>query len=177
LKGKKGKMNITILIENNQVIPLTSGLEQLSQFLGCVQYEIKERIELTISTEDNRLLSAVSALVSRPESIPEESSLPVMPAETMPEIKQEIVASGGSQGMVACNAGERTAICPNCQRPFIRRRKDQDYCMKPECQKAKRKEYAKEYNKLYNEKKKLGKSIFSLDENESFIDIDAELPA
>jgi hypothetical protein len=57
-------MEITVLVENNQVIPLDSGIRNLSEFLGCVPFEIKERIELTISSADHRLIDAVRALVA-----------------------------------------------------------------------------------------------------------------
>ncbi len=43
--------------------------------------------------------------------------------------------------MNAANLEEKSTICPNCQGAFIRKRKDQKFCDKPECRKAAQKEY------------------------------------
>ena len=57
-----------------------------------------------------------------------------------PGIKASQKIDKPAGGLVACNVAERSATCPNCQGSFIRRRRDQVYCEKPDCRKVAQRE-------------------------------------
>lgn len=154
----------TVTIENNQVVALNGALREMSVFMGGVGYEITERIELTITTESERLASVIEQLLEIPKAqTPEAMVVNTAPPELVVvnsvcpppvEVHSVVTLPAGIAasrvepapgGLVACNVVERSAICECCQKPFIRSRKGQTHCNKPECIKAKQAEYSRKY--------------------------------
>ena len=121
--------------------------------------------QMVVQTEDHDVAEAIWSLIKareKPEAVvpPDEDFTDVLDA---PRIEVKLVADPGTEkesefilevpdpgpwekeqdphGMTAAPVSERDTVCAHCGQHFIRRRKDQTYCMKPDCQKAKARSY------------------------------------
>lgn len=105
------------------------GLRKLAEYFGA-EMEIMETISIT--TPDARLARMIEGLIGgAPVVQPEESTPPPMTPD----------GYAGPHGLVAANRADLDTICESCGGHFIRRRKDQRYCYKPDCQKEKQRQY------------------------------------
>jgi hypothetical protein len=93
---------------------------------------------------------SITASVPTPEPIQEN---PILSEQTTPIVLPCQNYSQGSTGLVSAGS-EKAAKCPNCGFMFIRRRKDQEHCMKPECRKAAAKKAGEKWRTEHGKVKK-----------------------
>ncbi|MDD5367483.1 MAG: hypothetical protein PHQ40_00495 [Anaerolineaceae bacterium] len=101
--------------------------------------------------------TTISAPVPTPEPIPPSADAvqetPILTDYSTPIVLpcQNHEEDTNTHGLVA--AGDKhSARCPNCGFMFIRRRKDQCFCMKPECRKAAVRETAEKWRKEHGKR-------------------------
>jgi hypothetical protein len=103
-----------VMVENDQVVTLNAALREVAAFLGGAPYEIANRIELTITTDSERMAEILRCILGEPPAPePEPAAVevePVIEQAPVPAVAQAVELAAVAEAWPGVMVGEEQVV-------------------------------------------------------------------